>query len=140
MKRHIPGLHRGTQTSDSVVDGLFLVRVERAFYRWHPQKPFFSLRFNVLEPKECNGQTISGRIYCTPKALWKLSWFLRDVGYDGDLLGRDEVDARAPPGLRGVLRVSPPSLTGRSCLTPEAFPTAGQWAALSVAPNSTEEI
>ena len=27
-----------------------------------------------------------------PKALWKLDWFLRDFGYDTELLGRDEVD------------------------------------------------
>ena len=28
--------------------GLFLVRVERASYRWHPQKPFLELRFLIL--------------------------------------------------------------------------------------------
>ena len=33
-------------------------------------------------------------LYCTPKALWKLSWFLRDFGYDTELLGRDEIDER----------------------------------------------
>jgi len=139
MKRHIPGLHRSPPSTDSVVDGLFLVRVERAFYRWHPEKPFFSLRFNVLEPKECNGQTITGRIYCTPKALWKLSWFLRDFGYDADLLGRDEVDERALLGLRGVLRVSHTSLNGRSFLNLESFAPAGEWEELSVAPRSAEE-
>jgi hypothetical protein len=24
--------------------------------------------------------------------LWKLNWFLRDFGYDADLLGQDEID------------------------------------------------
>src|SRR2546422_10843402 len=28
-------------------DGLFLVRVERAQYRWHAQKPYYLLRFVV---------------------------------------------------------------------------------------------
>ena len=82
MKRHIPGLHQQAQSNDDNLEGLFLVRVERAFYRWHPQKPFFALRLAILEPKEHTGQAISGRLYCTPKALWKLSWFLRDFGYD----------------------------------------------------------
>ncbi len=51
MKRHIPGLHREAQNGDDILEGLFLVRVERAFYRWHPQKPFFALRLAILEPK-----------------------------------------------------------------------------------------
>src|SRR5262249_1195553 len=101
MKRHIPGLHQQASNSDDNLEGLFLVRVERAFYRWHPQKSFFALRLAVLEPKEFADKTISGRLYCTPKALWKLNWFLRDFGYDTELLGRDEVDEKALLRLRG---------------------------------------
>src|SRR5215471_16742413 len=133
MKRHIPGLHQQASNSDDNLEGLFLVRVERAFYRWHPQKPFFALRLTVLEPKEHTGQTISGRLYCTPKALWKLSWFLRDFGYDPDLLGRDEVDEKALLGLRGVVRTSRTTLNGHSFLNLEAFAPAGEWEELSVA-------
>src|SRR5713101_7303099 len=68
MKRHIPGLHRESQNGDDILEGLFLVQVERAFYRWHLQKPFFALRLAVLEPKEHTGQTLSGRLYCTPSS------------------------------------------------------------------------
>ena len=133
MKRHIPGLHQQAQSGDDNLEGLFLVRVERAFYRWHPQKPFFALRLGILEPKEYIGQAISGRLYCTPKALWKLSWFLRDFGYDTDLLGRDEVDEKALLGLRGVVRASHTTLNGRSFLNLEGFAPAGEWEELSVA-------
>ena len=142
MKRHIPGLHRETQNGDNVLEGIFLVRVERAFYRWHPQKPFFALRLGILEPKEHTGQTISGRLYCTPKALWKLSWFLRDFGYDTDLLGRDEVDEKALLGLRGVVRTSRTTLNGRSFLNLEAFAPAGEWEELppaSLSLNNNQE-
>ncbi len=139
MKRHIPGLHREGQNGDEVLEGIFLVRVERAFYRWHPQKPFFALRLAILEPKEHAGQSISGRLYCTPKALWKLSWFLRDFAYDTDLLGRDEVDEKALLGLRGVVRVSRTILNGRSFLNLEAFAPAGEWKELSSTPLTTEE-
>ncbi len=133
MKRHIPGLHQQAQSSEDHLEGLFLTRVERAFYRWHPQKPFFALRLAILEPKEFAGKTISGRLYCTPKALWKLNWFLRDFGYDIDLLGRDEVDEKALLGMRGVGRVSRTTLNGRSFLNLEAFAPAGEWEELSVA-------
>ena len=51
MRRHIPGLHSRQQDPESNLDGLFLARVERASYRWHRQKPFWELRFAVLEPK-----------------------------------------------------------------------------------------
>ncbi len=133
MKRHIPGLHSEAQNhEDNALEGIFLVRVERAFYRWHPQKPFFALRLAVLEPKEHASLTISGRLYCTPKALWKLSWFLRDFSYDPDLLGRDEVDEKALLGLRGVVRTSRTMLNGRSFLNLEAFAPAGEWEELSV--------
>jgi len=140
MKRHIPGLYRGTQNADATLEGIFLVQVERAFYRWHPQKSFFFLRLGILEPKEHTGETISGRLYCTPKALWKLSWFLRDFAYDPDLFGRDEVDEKALLGLRGVVRVSRTVLNGRSFLNLEGFAPAGEWEELSSAsPVGTEE-
>src|SRR5712692_4468389 len=139
MKRHIPGLHQQAQSSDDNLEGLFLVRVERAFYRWHPQKPFFALRLAVLEPKQFAGKTISGRLYCSSKALWKLSWFLRDFGYDTELLGRDEVDEKALLGLRGVARVSHTTLNGRSFLNLEGFAPAGDWQELSVATVGSKE-
>ncbi len=133
MKRHIPGLHREARNGDDILEGIFLVRVERAFYRWHPQKPFFALRLAILEPKEHAGQTISGRLYCTAKALWKLSWFLRDFGYDLDLLGRDEVDEKALLGLRGMVRTSRTTLNGRSFVNLDGFAPASEWEELSVA-------
>ena len=34
----------------SVPDGLLLVRVDRAQYRWHKQKPYHEIRFVVLSP------------------------------------------------------------------------------------------
>jgi len=138
MKHHIPGLHREAQSGDDILEGFFLVRVERAFYRWHALKPFFALRFGVLEPKEFAGQVISGRLYCTPKALRKLHWFLRDFGYDTDLLGRDEVDEKALLGLRGVVRISHTTLNGRSFLNLEGFAPAGEWEELSVALGGSE--
>jgi len=131
MKRHIPGLNGASQNGDEMLEGPFLVRVERATHRWHPQKPFFALRLVVLEPKENAGKAISGRLYCTPKALWKLNWFLRDFGYDPDLFGRDEVDERALLGLRGVVRVSHTTLNGRCYLNLEGFAPAGEWEELS---------
>ena len=36
----------------------------------------------------CGGQVISGRLYCSPKALWKLNWFLRDFGHQPNCLQR----------------------------------------------------
>jgi len=139
MKRCVPGLHGARQNGETDLEGLFLVRVERAFYRWHPQKPFFTLCLSVLEPKEYAGRTISGRLYSTPRALWKLSWFLRDFGYDTDLLGRDEVDERALRGLRGVVRISHTVLSGRRFLNLERFAPAADWEELSTTLVGTGE-
>lgn len=139
MKRQIPGLHDQAQNENDILEGRFLVRVERAFYRWHPEKPFFALRLAILEPKEHIGQTISGRLYCTRRAVWKLNWFLRNFGYDADLLGRDEVDEKALLGLRGVVRTSRTTLNGRSYLNLEAFAPAGEWEELSAGSVGTHD-
>jgi hypothetical protein len=127
MRRHIPGLHSRQQAIENNLDGLFLVRVDNASYRWHPQKPFFSLRFVVLEPKISEPQSFSGRLYCTERALWKLNWFLRDFGYDMELLSRDQIDEKALVGLRGVIRTSHTAVNGRSYQNLDAFAPAIEW-------------
>jgi hypothetical protein len=134
VKRQVPGLKETAQSlSDDVPDGVFLVRVDRAQYRWHPQKPFYILRLAVLEPAELAGRTISGRLYCTPKALWKLGWFLRDFLYDQERLGREEVDEKALFGLRGIVKVSHTTVNGRCLLNLDGFAPASQWEELSCA-------
>jgi hypothetical protein len=127
MRRHIPGLHSRQQTVESNLDGLFLVRVDKASYRWHPQKPFLALRFMVLEPKLFESQSFSGRLYCTDRALWKLDWFLRDFGYDTELLSRDQIDEKGLLGLGGVIRTSHTALNGRSYQNLDAFAPAAEW-------------
>ena|ERR1700730_17196158 len=131
MKRHIPGLHLDNRNGEDLLEGVFLVRVDRVFYRWHPQRSFYSIRFSILEPTERHGQSLTGRLYCTPRALWKLSWFLRDFGYDPDLLGRDEVDQRAVLGLQGIVRTSCTILNRRCFLNLDGFAPAADWEELS---------
>ena len=90
MRRHIPGLYSGQSEHEDPLDGLFLVRVERVSYRWHPQKPFLEVRFVIIEPQPFETRPFSGRLYCTDRALWKLNWFLRDFGYDAELLSESK--------------------------------------------------
>jgi len=135
MKRRIQGLRDTARaSSDEIPDGLFLVRVDKAQYRWHVQKPFYLLRLSVLEPSEYSGCTITGRLYCTPKALWKLGWFLRDFVYDPDLLAQDEVDEKALFGLRGIVKISHTTVNGTSLLNFDGFAPASQWEQFSAAP------
>jgi hypothetical protein len=113
------------------LDGVYLVRVQRGQYRWHAQKPFYAVQFEVLEPKPFTGSLISGRIYCTEKALWKLSWFLRDFGYDAELLGRDELEERALVKLHGVVKITHTTVNGTSLLNLDGFAPAARWEELS---------
>lgn len=129
MKRHIPGLHSIQEPREIPLAGFFLVRVARVSYQWHPQKPFLALQFAVLEPKPHESRTFSGRLYCTSKALWKLNWFLRDFGYDPDLLRQDQVDEKALVNLRGIVRTSLVSVNGHPFQNLEAFAPAGDWEA-----------
>ena len=137
MRRRIQGLNEMTQSSDNEIpEGLFLVRVDKAQYRWHTHKPFYILRLFILEPQELAGRIISGRLYCTPKELWKLGWFLRDFVYDVDLLRRDEIDEKALFGLRGIVKISRTVINGTSLLNFDGFAPASQWQEFSAAPPS----
>jgi hypothetical protein len=130
MKRRFAGLHE-TESANEIPDGIFLVRVEKAEYRWHAQKPFYILRLSVVEPTALAGRSISGRLYCTSKALWKLGWFLRDFLYDTDLLVNEEIEEKALFGLRGVVKISHTTLNGRCVLNLDGFAPASQWQELS---------
>ncbi len=128
MKRHFPGLAQAGHHEDELPEGTYLVEVKRIKYRWHAQKPFYSLQFEVLEPTKFQSCSISGRLYCTVKALWKLNWFLKDFGYDPDLLVSDDIDEKAVVGLKGIVRLSNRNTNGRSFPALEAFAPAERWA------------
>jgi hypothetical protein len=140
MKRHILGLHHENRSDKDMLEGVFLVRLDRAYYRWHPQRPFFVIRFAILEPKEHETHSFTGRLYCTPRALWKLNWFLRDFGYDPDLMSRDQVDEKALAGLRGIVRVSHTVLNGHSFPNLVGFAPAADWETVPVGETSGQEI
>ena len=137
MRRRFQGLASTAQPSAEVPDGVFLVRVDQVRYSKERQKPFYSVRFSVLEPEFVAGRTFSGRLYCSPRALWKFSWFLRDFGYDPELLGRDEVEEKGLIGLRGVVKLSHTVVNGRALVSLDAFAPAGAWESISSPAPST---
>jgi len=130
VKRHIPGLHSWQPDDTSLLEGLFLTRVDKAFFRWQPRKPYLELRFVVLEPKAYENKAFFARLYCTEKALGKFGWFLRDFNYDAELLQRDQVDVKALLGLRGVVRTSHVRVNGRSYQNLDAFAPEAEWETL----------
>jgi hypothetical protein len=134
VKRRIEGLHEADPSGSVLLpDSLYLVRVARAQYHWHPDKPYYILRLLVLEPQHFAERSITGRIYCTRRALWKLNWFLRDFGYDADLLGQDEIDEKSLVGLRGVVKIGHVVVNGTTFVNLEGFAPASQWQELSPA-------
>jgi len=141
MKRQITGLNAADRcAADQVPDGIFLVRVQRVSYRRQAQKPYYALSMVVLEPHRFAQHAISSRLYCNPKALWKLNWFLRDFGYDSELLSRDEVDERQLVGLTGVVKISHIVFNGASLLRFDGFAPAGRWEELSPANLDTPQV
>ena len=141
MKRQIAGLHAADRcATDQVPDGIYLVRVQRVSYRRQAQKPYYTVSMVILEPQRFDQHAFSSRLYCNPKALWKLNWFLRDFGYDSELLGRDEVDGRQLVGLRGVVKVSPIVINGASLFRLDGFAPAGRWEELSPANLDSPQV
>ncbi len=140
MRRQIPGLHSWQPDDHNLLEGRFLVRVDRAFFRWQPRKPFLELRFVILEPKAFEKKAFFGRLYSTEKALWKFSWFLRDFGYDPELLSRDQVDVKALFSLRGVVQTSYTRINGRTYQNLDGFAPAGEWEALTSPGITASEV
>jgi hypothetical protein len=132
MRRYIHGLHEADQSvSPQVRDGLLFVRVEHSHHRWDARKPFYLLRFSILEPKDLTGHSVAGQLYCTPRALLKLNWFLRDFGYDTELPGQDEIDDRNLVGLRAVMKISHTVVNGTSLLNLDGFAPTSEWERVS---------
>jgi hypothetical protein len=76
-------------------------------------------------------RSFSGRLYSTECALWKLNWFLRDFGYDMELLTQDQIDEKALVNLRGVIRTTHITLNGHTFQNLEAFAPEAEWEELS---------
>jgi hypothetical protein len=132
VKRYIAGLNRATtQAEEGLPDGVFLARVERLQYRWHKYKPHYVVLFSVVEPKSCSGNRFGAYLDCSPRALWRLNWFLRDFGYDEELLSRNEIDDRHLVGLRGVVKVRRQVVNGTSLLLLDGFAPQQEWSALA---------
>jgi hypothetical protein len=117
--------------ADQIPEGVFLVRVQRVHFRRQGQKPYYTVSLVVLEPSRFANHLISSRLYCNPKALWKLTWFLRDFAYDPDLIGLDEVDETRLIGLKGIVKISYVVLNGTSLPRLDGFAPAGRWNELS---------
>jgi len=130
MKRRFQGLSLMSQPDTAIPDGVYLVRVDQVRYARERHKPFYSIRFAVLEPAALAGRALAASLYCSAKALWKFSWFLRDFGYDTELYGREEIDDKALVGLSGVVKVSHAVVNGRSLLNLDAFTPAAAWAGI----------
>lgn len=124
-RRHVPGLS-SVPARKQVPEGRLLVRVDRILYI-AGHKPYFALCLRIEQPLAYEGQQIQSRLYCTERALWKLSWFLRDFGYDPGLLQDEQIDAKAVVGLTGVVRVSRVSVNGRAFTNLDAFAPASTW-------------
>jgi len=138
MNRKVPGL-AGTahDSGKEIPDGIFLVRVDGAQFCWHARKPFYLLRLSVLEPATEAGQRIVGRLYCTPKATWKLARFLRDFFYDPELLAHELVDEKAMSGLHGVIKISHTVINGISLTNFDGFAPAEHWEELTADPAAS---
>jgi len=134
MKRQVPGLAETARDSyPEIPEGVYLVKVDSAQFRWHAHKAFYVLRFSIIEPRTLAGHSIVGRLYSTEKAMWKLGWFLRDFLYDPELLAHEQVDEKALPGLRGVVKFSHTVMNGISLINLDGFAPAREWEELFAA-------
>ncbi len=141
MRRQIAGLRAADRgAADQLPDALFLVRVRRVQFRRQALKPYYALTLAILEPSRFSGHIIASRLYCNPRALWRFSWFLRDFGYDVELLGRDEVDETQLINLTGVVKISHVIVNGSSRLRLDGFAPAGRWEELSPANLDSSQV
>jgi hypothetical protein len=134
LKRQINGLHEADRfAADQIPDGVFLVSVQKVKFHRQSQKPYYTITLAIVEPTRFAEHVISSRLYCSTKALWKLNWFLRDFGYDSELLSRDELDEAELIGLTGVVKISHIVVNGSFLIRLDGFAASGRWTELSPA-------
>jgi len=75
-----------------------------------------------------------------PQGVRSKVGFLRDFGYDVELLGRDEVDERQLVGLQGVVKISHIVFNGASLNRFDGFAPAGRWEELSPANLDSSQV
>ena len=132
MKRHITGLRSAdTSIPTAVPDGIFLVRVQRDAVSQVCAEGVLQRDVSVLEPIAFPETSSPVASTARRRALWKLSWFLRDFGYDTELLSRDEVDEKRAVGLPGVVKISHVVYDGMVLLRFDGFAPASRWEELS---------
>ena len=134
-------IHRADRcASDQIPDGVFLVQVQRVKFHRQAEKPYYTITVSIVEPWRFARHLISSRLYCTPKALWKLNWFVRDFGSDTELLGRREVDEAQLVGLKGVVKISHIVFNFSSLIRLDGFAPAGRWEDLSPANLDSPQV
>jgi hypothetical protein len=126
-RKKFPGLYGSRSNRIYPPDGAYLVRVTAARHAYSNRKPYLSVEMQILEPLDTVGGTIPGRIYCTPKTLWKLAWFLKDFGYESRYSDEDEIDTDDLVGCEGVVRISQTTIHGTTYLNLDAFAPAQTW-------------
>ena len=138
MKRQVPGLAETARDSrPEIPDGSSSCGSMVPSSAGTPTNRSTSSDSPFSNPATLAGQSIVGRLYCTQKAMWKLGWFLRDFLYDPELLAHEQVDEKALPGLRGVVKISHTVINGISLINLDGFAPASQWEELSAAPVSS---
>lgn len=130
MRSRIQGLNQPNERKP-LLEGPYLARVVRFEPAGHAAKPCRSATFLVLDPGPYSGRYVRTRLYCHDRALWKLRWFLRDFGYDQELMADEELDDRQVVGLEGVIRLAFWGTNGQRHLDVQGFAPKEEWVELS---------
>ena len=127
MRRQIPGLHSNHQDPENSLDGLFLVRSRKRCLPMAPAEVLSRAAIHRLGAKNRRFALLLWTALLHRPSLWKLNWFLRDFGYDTELLSRDQVDEKSLLNLQGGVRISHSTVNGRSYQNLDAFAPASEW-------------
>ena len=130
MRIKIQGLSQPNERI-TLLEGPYLARVVRFEPAGHAANPCRSATFLILDPGPYSGRYVRTRLYCHERALWKLRWFLRDFGYDHDLMAAEELDDRRVVGLEGVIRLAFWGTDGHQRLDVQGFAPKEEWVELS---------
>jgi hypothetical protein len=138
MTRQISGLHAISDHSLGLPSGSYLVQIMATTVTRSPRARL-QVALRVLEPNPYAGARATVTLSCVRKHLWRVSWFLRDFGYDDELLDRDFVDPCNLKGLRGVVRISrQPSSNGEVRLLASA--RADAWPSQPAVASTQDEV
>lgn len=128
MRYQLNGLSTGRFLSDQTLTRTVLLVTIRSCQRVsRKRKSFLRVGMGIEQPESWRGTDVLTLFELEANMLRRLHCFLRDFGYDSQLLAEETIAESELVGLRGVIKLGKPDRRAPGAFFLDAFASATTW-------------